>query len=118
MFRKTKKDKWKKYANQSAKDFEKFAKWTPSHKTKLLAEFASVEEGIEDVSHMYDSAIKSACEGSNISDGGLVYETASAHDLEQGNITTASHHYGQAHNSYLKWGAKCKANHLILHSSF
>jgi len=114
--------KWKKIAWNAIKTMETYAQYAPSnfqHRYLLLqAESAFLSGDDKNASTYYDAAIKTAGENSYVQDQAVAYERAGIFYFSKGNVSLASHCYGQAHAAFLRWGACCKADHLRLHSPF
>eukprot|EP00565_Helicotheca_tamesis_P004195 CAMPEP_0185737974 /NCGR_PEP_ID=MMETSP1171-20130828/31749_1 /TAXON_ID=374046 /ORGANISM="Helicotheca tamensis, Strain CCMP826" /LENGTH=113 /DNA_ID=CAMNT_0028409045 /DNA_START=11 /DNA_END=352 /DNA_ORIENTATION=- len=70
----------------------------------------------DDAATKYDLAIKKAGENGFIQEQAVAYELAGCFYLSKADILRASQSYGQAHETYLQWGARGKADHLRLNS--
>jgi len=113
---------WKKKAFVSIEKIRYVSQHAPSnyqHMLVLLQAESSVFLGDNvKAAERYDNAIRTAGEDGFIHNQAIAFERAGMFYLEQGNAAKASHYYGQAHDAYLKWGAKCKADHLRLRYPF
>mmetsp|Transcript_34308 Transcript_34308/g.45436 ORF Transcript_34308/g.45436 Transcript_34308/m.45436 type:complete len:227 (+) Transcript_34308:2-682(+) len=122
MAHKTDATEWKIAANESIKLLKNNAAHAPSNFQHMLlllqAESAFLAKNNGDAAIYYDGAIEIAAENGYVQDEALASERAGIFHLKRDNTSTASHYYGQAHNAYLKWGAKRKASHLRLQCPF
>jgi len=114
--RKTKEDIWKTRGHESMKKVKKLAKDYPSsyqHKLLLLeAESAFNAGNKRKASEKYELAVTLSRNNEFIQDQALSCELAGKFYAKQRNEYKASHYYGKAHELYLEWGAKGKADHL------
>mmetsp|Transcript_21447 Transcript_21447/g.31413 ORF Transcript_21447/g.31413 Transcript_21447/m.31413 type:complete len:456 (-) Transcript_21447:98-1465(-) len=114
--RKTKRDKWKRLAAKAMERMRQYAVDSPEncqHKIMLMdAENAGLLGDDAKAAEHFDSAIALACENGFVQDQALAYERAGMFYLGRGEKRKASSYYDHAHNSYLKWGAQGKANHV------
>jgi len=120
--RKTKEKRWKRKAAASLTNIKKWASHAPcnyDNKLNLIeAEFASLMGEKERSAEKYKSSISAAGTHKFLPEQALAYERAAIFYLEEGDNSSASWYYGQAHNAYLEWGAKAKANHIREHLPF
>mmetsp|Transcript_27698 Transcript_27698/g.35378 ORF Transcript_27698/g.35378 Transcript_27698/m.35378 type:complete len:373 (+) Transcript_27698:203-1321(+) len=122
LLRKTGDTKWKSIANESIEKMENWTKYAPEncqHKLFLLqAESAFFLGQDANAAKHYEMAIDGAKENKFIQDQALSCERAGIFYLAHGNVSKASEYYGQAHDIYLQWGAKGKADHIRINFPF
>eukprot|EP00957_Ditylum_brightwellii_P086557 6585291-Ditylum_brightwellii.AAC.1 len=114
MAHKTDETKWRALGLKCIEEIDKYAKHSPSNcKQKLLllqAESAFLAGEYVTAAKKYDNAIDSATENGFTQDQALAFERKGILLSNQGNDSMASVCFAQAHNAYLKWGAKQKAD--------
>eukprot|EP00957_Ditylum_brightwellii_P206388 15348187-Ditylum_brightwellii.AAC.1 len=120
--RKTNEDKWTTFAQESVGKMRRWSEEAPfncEQKLHLLEaeQYFCAGRGKEAI-EKYESAIFLSGANGFVQDQALCYERAALFYLENGDIEKASSVYGKAHNAYLEWGARGKADHLRKHSPF
>jgi len=120
--RKTKDKRWEGLAKNAIEKMKNWTKFAPSNCEQKLhlmeAEYAYFLGEYEIAERLYDSAIEKAGINGFIQEQALAFERAGMFYFEKGNVSKASQYYGKAHNSYLTWGAKGKADHLLRNCPF
>eukprot|EP00957_Ditylum_brightwellii_P060742 4611847-Ditylum_brightwellii.AAC.1 len=113
---KTNEAKWEILGRNATDKMFQYASIVPinfQHKLLLLqAESLFFSGDSMNASKYYDAAIKTAGENNFIQDQAIAYERAGVFHSSEGSALIASQYFGQAHVSYLKWGAYCKADHI------
>eukprot|EP00565_Helicotheca_tamesis_P003051 CAMPEP_0185740106 /NCGR_PEP_ID=MMETSP1171-20130828/37025_1 /TAXON_ID=374046 /ORGANISM="Helicotheca tamensis, Strain CCMP826" /LENGTH=346 /DNA_ID=CAMNT_0028411865 /DNA_START=87 /DNA_END=1127 /DNA_ORIENTATION=+ len=109
-------------AYESFNKMEEWAKDAPcncEHKLVLLHAEQCHFSGKEiPAIEKYESAITLSSKNGFIQDHALSCERTAAYYLENGDESKASYYYGKAHDAYLEWGAKAKADHMCRDSPF
>ncbi len=102
-------------ANQKKlQTWEQYVPVNVSHKRALVAaEAARVQGHHLAASELYDQAIQLAAAHRYPHEEALALELAAGHHQAQGNGRLAHHYLQQAHDAYIAWGARGKAQHLI-----
>ncbi|OXC74257.1 Signal transduction histidine kinase CheA [Caballeronia sordidicola] len=78
----------------------------------VSAEIARVEGRDADAMHLYDEAIRAACENGFVQNEGIAHELAAGFYAARGATTSARAHFDEARSCFARWGAHAKVSQL------
>jgi len=114
--RKNNSSKWKKHALMVKSKVQKWVKKGNVNCNHILlifeAEISVLEGNTGAAKQKYETAISATARYGLTHDRALAHERAGEFMLEKGDRYFAFHHLKLAHELYLRWGAKAKADHL------